>query len=184
MQNQNKQEFFSGTKKFLHSANFEATIQAVGFLQVPPKSNYKKLLLSTGLWQYAEMSTTLKSPKGLKNSKCKKVQLSNWPPILYVAETDIVTTKEEPQVLKVKPPINSHLNMPIYSRGNTKEYLTHVVAVLHIIKQKRLDARCRKLRKAVVRQSELLKNLLKAAGVVHAYVHQKLVKSNKITSFL
>ncbi len=36
----------------------------------------------------------------------------------------------------------------------------HIVAVLRIIKQKGLDAKCRKLGKAVVRQSKTLKNLL------------------------
>ncbi len=72
--------------------------------------------------------------------------------------------KEEPQVLKVKLPNDSHLNMPIYSCGNTKEHLAHIVAVLRIIKQKGLDAKCRRLRKAVVRQSETLMNLLEAAG--------------------
>jgi hypothetical protein len=77
---------------------------------------------------------------------------------------DIVTYKEEPQVLKVGLPNDSHLNMPIYSHGNTKEYLSHIVAVLHIIKQKGLDAKCRKLGKAVVRQSKMLKNLLEASG--------------------
>ncbi len=66
--------------------------------------------------------------------------------------------------LKVRLPKNSHLNMPIYSRGKTEEYLTHIVAVLPIIKQKGLDAKYRKLGKAVVRQSKMLKNLLKAAG--------------------
>jgi hypothetical protein len=56
--------------------------------------------------------------------------------------------------------------MPIYSRGNTDEYLdlAHIVAVLHITKQKGLDAKCRKLGKAVVTQSGALKNLLEAAG--------------------
>jgi hypothetical protein len=110
------------------------------------------------------MGTTLKAPKGLKNSKCKKEQLSNQPFIPYVAEMDIVSSKEEPQVLKVRLLDDSHLNMPIFSRGNTKEYLAHIVAVLCIIKQKGLDAKCKKLGKAVVRQSETLKNLLKAAG--------------------
>jgi hypothetical protein len=110
------------------------------------------------------MSTTLKSPDRLKNSECKKGQLSNWPPILYVAEMYIVMPKEEPQVMKIKLPNNFHINMPIYSRGNTKEYLMHIVAVLHIIKQKGLDARCRKLGMAVVRQFKTIKNLLEAAG--------------------
>jgi hypothetical protein len=40
----------------------------------------------------------------------------------------------------------------------------HIVEVLHIINKKGLDAKCRKLRKAVVRQSKTLKNLLEAAG--------------------
>jgi hypothetical protein len=108
------------------------------------------------------MSTTLKAPNGSKNSECKKGHLSNWLPIPFVSETDIVMPKEEPQVMKVKLPDGSHINMPIYSHGYTKEYLMHIVAVLHIIKQKSLDVKCRKLGKAVVRQSKTLKNLLEA----------------------
>jgi hypothetical protein len=120
--------------------------------QVPPKSSFKKFLLSTGLWWYAKMSTTLKSPDRLKISECEKGQLSNQKPILYVAKMDIAMPKEEPQVMKVKLPNIFHINMPVYSRGNTKEYLTHIIAVLCIIKQKGLDTRCRKLGTAVVRQ--------------------------------
>jgi hypothetical protein len=148
----------------LHSANFQATIQAAGFLRVPPKSSFKKLLLGTGLWQHAKMSTTLKTPNGLNNSECKKGQLSNRLPIRYVPEVDIVMPKEEPQTLKVKLLDESHLNMPIYSRRNTKEYLAHIIAVLQIINKKRLPKKCRMLAKAVVRWSEALKNLLEAAG--------------------
>jgi hypothetical protein len=159
-------KIFWGDQEILHSAIFfQATIQVAGFLRVPPKSSLKKLVLSTRLWQYTKMSITLKAPDGLKNSKCKKGQLSNQPPIPYVAETNILTSKEEPEVLKVRLPDDSHLNMPIYSpHGNTKEYLTHIIAVLHIIKEKGLDVKWRKVGKAVVRQSETLKNLLEAAG--------------------
>jgi hypothetical protein len=110
------------------------------------------------------MSTTLKAPDGLKDSECKKGQLSNRPPIPCVAKTDVVTSKKEPQVLKVKLPDDSHLNKPSFSRGNTEEYLVHIIAVLCIIKQKGLDTKCRKLRKAVMRQSKTLQNLLEAAG--------------------
>jgi hypothetical protein len=78
--------FFSGTKKFLHSAHLQATIQAAGFLQVPPKSSFKKLLLGTGLWKHTKMRTTLKTPDGLNNAECKKGQLSNWLPIPYVPD--------------------------------------------------------------------------------------------------
>jgi hypothetical protein len=109
------------------------------------------------------MSTSLKSPDGLKDTECKKGQLSHWPPIPYVPVVDIVTPKEEPQHYKVKLPEASHLSMPIYSRGNNEEYIAHIVAVLHVIKQKGLPKKCRMLGKAVVRWSEALKNLQEAA---------------------
>jgi hypothetical protein len=152
-----------GTRKILHSANLQVTIQAAGFLRVPPKCPFKKLLLDTGLWQYAKMSTSLKSPNGSKDAECKKGQLSHRPPIPYVPVIDLVTPKEEPQLYKVKLPDTSHLSIPIYSRGNNKEYLVHVVAVLRIIEQKGLLKKCRVLAKAVVRQSKALKNLQEAA---------------------
>jgi hypothetical protein len=121
-------------------------MQAAGFLQVLPKSSFKRLVLSTGLWQHTNMSTTLKALNGLKYSECKKGQLSSRPPIPYVPLIDLITTKEEPQSLKIKLPDGSFFNMSIYSCGNTKEYLAHIVASLRIIKQKGLDAHCRKLR--------------------------------------
>jgi hypothetical protein len=110
------------------------------------------------------MSTALKTPKGLNNAECKKGQLSTRPPISYVPEVDIVMPKEEPQTLKVKLLDNSHLNMSLHSRGNTKECLAHIVAVLQIINQKGLPKKCRMLDKAVVRRSEALKNLQEAMG--------------------
>ncbi len=110
------------------------------------------------------MSTTLKAPNGLKDSECKRGQLSNRPPIPYVPPKDLVTTKEEPLSLKIKRPDGFIFNMSIYSCGNTKEYLSHIVALLHIIKLKGLDVQCRKLGKAVVKLTGTFKDLLKAAG--------------------
>ncbi len=147
----------------MHFANFQATIQVAGFLRVPLKSPCKKLLLGTGLWQYTKMSTSLKSPNGLKDAECKKGQLFHRPPISCVPVVDVVTPKEEPQLYKVKLPDASHLSIPIYSRGNNEEYLVHIVAVLHIIKQKGLPKKCKVLAKAVVRWFEALKNLPEAA---------------------
>ncbi len=149
MQNRHKRVFF-GTKKISHSANLQATIRTAGFLQVLPKSSFKKLLLGTGLWQHAKMSTSLKSLDGLKETEHQKGQLSHWPPIPYIPVIDIVMPKEEPHIFKIKLPDASHLSMPIYSRGNNKEYLAHIVAVLHVINQKGLPKKCRVLAKAVV----------------------------------
>ncbi len=133
-----------------------------GFLRVSPKSSFKKLLLGTRLGQHAKMSTSLKSPDGLKDAKCKNGQLSHWPPILYVLVVDIVTPKEEPQIFKIKLPDASHLSMSIYSCGNNEEYLAHIVAVLRVVEQKGLPKKCQVLAKAVVRRSEALKNLQEA----------------------
>ncbi len=127
-------------------------------------SSFKNLLLGTGLWQHAKMSTSLKSPNGLKDAECEKGQLSNRLPIPYVPVVDIVIPKEEPQVFKVKLPNKSHLSMPIYSRGNNEEYLAHIVEVLHIINQMGLPKKCRMLAKAVARRLEELKNVQEAAG--------------------
>jgi hypothetical protein len=134
-----------------------------GFLQVPPKSSFKNLLLGTGLWHHAKMSTSLKSPDRLKDAECDKGQLTHRPPIPYVPVVDIVTPKEEPQVFKIKLPNASHLSMPIYSHGNNEEYLAHIVAVLQVIGEKGLPKKCRVLAKAVARRSEALKNLREAA---------------------
>ncbi len=88
------------------------------------------------------MSTSLKSPDGLKDAECKKGQLSNWPPTRYVSVVDIVTPKEDPQVFKIKLPNASHLSMPIYSHGNNEEYLALIVAVLQVIEQKGPPKKC------------------------------------------
>jgi hypothetical protein len=152
---------FFGTKKFLHSANLQATIQAAGFLRVPPKSPLKKLLLGTGLWHhtYVKLSTNLKSPDMLKDAKCKKGQLSQWPPISYVPVVDAVMPKEEPTELKVKLPDDSHISLPIFFYGNNKDFIMHIVAVLCIIDQKGLPKKCWVFAKAVAKQQEALKNL-------------------------
>jgi hypothetical protein len=42
---------------------------------------------------------------------------------------DLITTNEELQSLKIKLPDGSVFNMPIYSRGDTEEYLPHIIAV-------------------------------------------------------
>jgi hypothetical protein len=126
------------------------------------------------------MSTTLKSPNGLNNAECKKGQLSNRLPNPYVPEVDIVTPREEPQTMKVKLPVGSHLNMPIYPSVNTKEYLAHIVAVLRIIDQKGLPKKCRMLAKAVVKWSEALKNLLEAVGSQDTVLANVDVQAHKV----
>ncbi len=79
----------------------------------------------------------------LKDSECKKGQLSQQPLIPYILVVDVVTPKEDPAMLKVKLPDDSHISVPIFSRGNNEEYIAHIVAVLRIIVQKGLPKKCR-----------------------------------------
>ncbi len=108
------------------------------------------------------MSTNLKSTDMLKDAECEKGQLAQRPPISYVTVVDLVTPKEDPAVLKVKLPDDSHISVPIFSRGNNEEYIPHIVAVLRIIEQKGLRKKCRVLAKAVVKRQAALKNLQEA----------------------
>ncbi len=126
------------------------------------------------------MSTSLKSPDRLKDAECEKGRLSHQPPIPYVPVIDVVTPKEEPQLYKVELPDVSHLSIPIYSQGNNKEYLAQVVAVLCIIKQKGLPKKCRVLAKAVVRRSEVLKNLQEAAESQDTILTSVDVQAHKV----
>ncbi len=142
--------------------NLQAAIPTARFLRVPPKSSFEKLLLGTRLWHHTKTSTSLKSPDKLKDAECEKGQLSHPPPIPYIPEVDIVTPKEDPQIFKIKLSNASHLSMPIYSHGNNKEYLVHIVAVLRVIEQKGLPKKCQVLAKAVARWPEALKKLQEA----------------------
>jgi hypothetical protein len=126
------------------------------------------------------MSTTLKTLKELKDSECKKGQLRSWPPVPYIPLTDLVTTKEVQETQKIKLPDGTILNMSIFSQGNTKEYLVHVVAVLHLIHQKGLNVQCRKLAKAVDRLAGTLQNLLKAAGSKTTILSDDDVEAQKL----
>jgi hypothetical protein len=82
------------------------------------------------------MSTNLKSPpEGLKNVECKKGTLLVRPPILYVPLTDL-HEKQETEQIKVELLDGTKFQMPTYSSGNNKEYLVHVITVLHLIEQK------------------------------------------------
>jgi hypothetical protein len=126
------------------------------------------------------MSANLKSIDMLKDPECKKGQLSQRPPIPYVPVVDVVTPKEEPSVLKVKLPNDSHISIPIFSPGNNEEYLAHIVAVLCIIDQKGLHKRCRVYAKAVVKWSEALKNLGEAVSLQDSVLTSIDVTARKV----
>ncbi len=114
-------------------------------LQVPPKSSYKMLLIGTTLYLSTRMSSSSKAPKGLKDSECEKRHLGNCPPIQYDLPTDLLQAKDKIEILKVKLPNTSVFSMTIFAKGSPEDYLRHVIVILHLINQKRLDTQCKSL---------------------------------------
>ena len=47
-------------------------VSANRFLQVPPKFQYKRLIIGTKLYLSSRVRTSSKMPEGLKDSKCEK----------------------------------------------------------------------------------------------------------------
>ncbi len=108
------------------------------------------------------MSTNLKSPpKGLKDPECKKGTLIVRPPISYVPPINL-HKKRDTKKIKVKLPEVTNFQMSAFNQGNNKEYLAHVIAVKHLLKQKETDQDVRKAFQVVVKVRKELELLLEA----------------------
>jgi hypothetical protein len=57
------------------------------------------------------------------------------PPIPYGPPTDLLK-KQETEQIKVKLPDGTKFQMPTYRTGNNKGCIVHVIAILHLVKQK------------------------------------------------
>ena len=110
-------------------------IQAYKYLRVPPRSSFKRLVIGTELYLSSRMSVPLKSPEGLKDHECEKGNLSHRPPIPYVPPTDLLPATSKIETIKIKVSDGSTVNMKIFSVGSPEEYLSHIVAVLHLIER-------------------------------------------------
>jgi hypothetical protein len=96
------------------------------------------------------MSTKLKPPpEGLRNTKCKKGMPPVRPPIPYVPPPDLHKKRETEQI-KVEIPDGTKFQMSTYGTGNNKEYLIHIIAVMHLIEQKRTAAEVKEAFTALV----------------------------------
>jgi hypothetical protein len=79
----------------------------------------------------------------------------------YVPLTDLPTTKESSDNLKIRLLYGTVFNMTIFTQGSTKEYLDHITTVLRLINQKGLNVLCRNLAKTVDKLAGTLENLQK-----------------------
>jgi hypothetical protein len=105
------------------------------------------------------MSTANKAPEGLKDAECEKGNLGVCPPIPYVPPADLLQTKENTDTIKLKLLDGTVFSMMIFAKGNLKECLQHVIAILCLINQKGLDTMCRSIGSKLERTSKVLENL-------------------------
>ncbi len=90
------------------------------------------------------MSRNLKSlPEGLQNTEWEKSTLPVRPPILYVPPTNF-HKKQETEQIKVELPNRTKFQMPTYGTGHNKEYLVHIIAILHLVEKREQLSRSRK----------------------------------------
>jgi hypothetical protein len=72
---------------------------------------------------------------------------------------DLLQTKENMDTLKMKLSDRTVFSMTIFTKGNPEDYLQHLIAVLHLIIQKRLNAACTNSAKELERASKVLEAL-------------------------
>jgi hypothetical protein len=58
--------------------------------------------------------------------------------------------KQETEQIKVELPNGTKFQMPTYGTGNNEEYFVHVIAVLHLVKQKGTAAKVKEAFAALV----------------------------------
>jgi hypothetical protein len=106
------------------------------------------------------MSTNLKSsPEGRQNTECKKGTPPVRPPIPHVLPTDL-HEKLEMEQIKVELPNGTKFQMPTYGTGNNKEYLIHIIAILHLVEQKGTAAKVKEAFAAFVAVRKEMSSLL------------------------
>jgi hypothetical protein len=100
-----------------------------------PKSSLKRLFLET------RMSANAKNPpEGLKDSECKRGNIVNRPPILYVQPMD--PNKKQGKTenkVKVKLPDRTNYQMVLFQAGTNEDYITHIITMKRLLEQKKIE---------------------------------------------
>ncbi len=87
------------------------------------------------------MSANAKNPpEGLKDSECKRGNIVNRPPILYVQPMD--PNKKQGKTenkVKVKLPDRTNYQMVLFQAGTNEDYITHIITMKRLLEQKKIE---------------------------------------------
>jgi hypothetical protein len=106
------------------------------------------------------MSSTPTSYK-LRDADCKKGHVTQWLPIPYAVSKNCLLVSTSQETVKIKTPKGESKQSLLGNGVDGEEYVKHLMSFSQFMEKKGY----------------------KADGMVHAYVDQNLLKSNKIKSF-
>ncbi len=141
------------------------------FLSDPPRSSYKKLIISTPrLVQALRMMLIAKAvPKGIKDHECKRFALRECPPVLYVPEKDpvqeTVSLLKSDQSLKMTIRADAELRLPIWHWGAYEVFLMHVSSALDAIEKRGTFKAHKEAHEAYVEQRNVAKQVKADMGL-------------------
>jgi hypothetical protein len=132
-------------------------------LSDPPRSSFKKLIIST-LRQVQGLSTISLAkavPKGIKDRECDRFALQEHPPVPYVPEKDpvqeTVSLLKSDQSLKTTIGVDVELCLPIWHCGMHEAFLTHLSSALNAIKKRSTFKAYKETHEAYVEQCDVAK---------------------------
>jgi hypothetical protein len=106
----------------------------------PPRSTFKRLFLETKTLLIPILSTgSAKSPaEGFKDSECEWGVITTRPPIPYVTAVDPYEKAEKTEI-KTRLPDGTNYQMVPFCSGTNKDYVNHLIVMIHLVEQKDLE---------------------------------------------
>jgi hypothetical protein len=133
------------------------------FLERPAKSEFKRLILETPLYQHLLLiMSSNPTSNELNDAECKKGHVTQRPPIPYATFKVESTLRASRETIKMKTPEGEVKVAVLGDSPGAEEYLQHLNAFLQMLVRKKFDEDLLKLTKAVTTATALVRKLSKA----------------------
>jgi hypothetical protein len=134
------------------------------FLERPAKSEFKRLILETPLYQHLLLiMSSNPTSNELNDAECKKGHVTQRPPIPYATFKVESTLRASRETIKMKTPEGEVKVAVLGDSPGAEEYLQHLNAFLQMLVRKKFDEDLLKLTKAVTTATALVVRKLSKA---------------------
>ena len=133
------------------------------FLERPAKSEFKRLILETPLYQHLLLiMSSNPTSNELNDAECKKGHVTQRPPIPYATFKVESTLRASRETIKMKTPEGEVKVAVLGDSPGAEEYLQHLNVFLRMLVRKKFDKDLLKLTKTVTTTTALVRKLSKA----------------------